>query len=294
MPSALAEKLGHGPDARIAIVHADDIGMCHAANEGAFEALSNGPATCGSVMVPCPWFAEAAQRARESPGLDLGVHLTLNSEWKLYRWGPVLGRGEVASLCAPDGAMWRTTHETAEHARPDEARAEMRAQIQIALDAGIDVTHLDAHMGTVFLPQFAPIYAELAREFELPVFLIRPELGDVGDRPLELEPIVTAVEGLVADGWPLLDGFCADSLHFAPGNGLEHNLARLQRLTAGVSYLICHPARGSAEIEVMTEEWHCREFERTFYGGESGRAALERENIVTVGMRALRDLLRDG
>ncbi len=288
----LAEQLGFSQADRVAIVHADDVGMCHAANIGAFEALDNGPATCGSVMVPCAWFAEAARMARDRPDIDLGVHLTLNAEWEAYRWGPVLGRSAVPSLCDADGGLLRTTAETAEKADPLHVEAELRAQIERALEAGIDVTHLDSHMGTCFAPRFAEIYARLAREFELPVFLLRPDLGDLGDRPIELEPLLTAVDNLVEAGWPVLDGFCAASLHFSPGDGTKHNRGRLAALGTGVSYLICHPARGDEEIRVMTDEWHCREFERTFYGGDSGSAVLEELGIRTVGMKPLRDLLR--
>ena len=91
MAPTLANQLGFAADERVAIIHCDDIGMCSASNAGAFEALQRGPATCGSVMVPCPGFAEAAELSRALPGLDLGVHLTLNAEWPRYRWGPVAG-----------------------------------------------------------------------------------------------------------------------------------------------------------------------------------------------------------
>ncbi|GAG26278.1 unnamed protein product, partial [marine sediment metagenome] len=97
MTATLAERLGFEATDRVAIVHCDDIGMCQAANEGAFEALANGPATCGSVMVPCPWFGDAPERARAKPELDLGVHLTLNAEWPQYRWAPVAGASALPS-----------------------------------------------------------------------------------------------------------------------------------------------------------------------------------------------------
>jgi predicted glycoside hydrolase/deacetylase ChbG (UPF0249 family) len=296
MSATLAERLGFAAEARVAVVHADDIGMCHAANEGAFEVLAKGPATCGSIMVPCPWFAEAAARARDHGGLDLGVHLTLNAEWDTYRWGPVAGATAVPSLVDARGHLHRTTAETLEHADPAEVEVELRAQIQRALDEGVDVTHIDSHMGTVFFPPLVEVYAKLAREFRVPAFLVRPRARDLGDRgPADvLEPIRRAVDALEADGFPVLDGFDADSLGFAPGAGPAHNRARLAKLGPGVSYLICHPARGGAELEAMTEDAHCRDFERGFYGGEAGREALAAEGIETVGMRALRDLLREG
>ena len=132
--SVLAE-LGYGPEERVVVVHVDDLGMSLAANAGGLRALE-GSATCGSIMVPCPGFADMARIARERPELDLGVHLTLNCEYEGYRWGPV--RGDVPSLVAPDGGMWRSVRETVEHAGVEEVDRELRAQIYRALDAGID------------------------------------------------------------------------------------------------------------------------------------------------------------
>jgi len=291
---SLAERLGFAATDRVAIVHVDDIGFCHAANEGAFEALARGPATCGSLMVPCPGFREAAERARADPELDLGVHLTLNCEYPHYRWGPVLGSGGVASLVDADGAFPQTVSEVVARAKPEEVERELRAQVERALENGVDVTHLDAHMGAVLMPPFVEIYARLAREFRLPVFALRPDeralglLGVGGGGPAYRH----ALDALEAAGIPLLDGFDAESLRFEPGEGEAHNRARIAGLGPGVSWLLCHPAHGGEELEAITDTAHMREFERTFYGGEAGRRAFEEAGIRTVGMRALRDLVR--
>jgi predicted glycoside hydrolase/deacetylase ChbG (UPF0249 family) len=295
MSNTLAERLGFAPSERIAVVHADDIGMCHAANQGAFEALENGPATCGSVMVPCPWFAEAAQLARERPAIDLGVHLTLNSEWSHYRWGPVAGPSAVPSLLDDQGFLPRTSLETVQRARPEEVAIELRAQVERALEAGIDVTHLDSHMGTCFFPPFLEIYAGLAREFRVPVFAVRPEREalEAAGIPGSLEVFRRLVDALGDDGVPILDGFDANSLAFAEGRGEPHNLARIAALRPGVSYVICHPARGGEELSAVTpESAHQRDFERSFYGGEAGRRALAEAGVKSLGMRALRGLMR--
>jgi len=289
----VAERLGFEAGERVAIIHADDIGLCDAQSDGGFEALENGPATCGSLMVPCPGFAAAAKRACTQPELDLGVHLTLTAEWPSYRWGPLLGPAAVPSLVDADGYLPRTAAEVMAKARPEEAEAELRAQITAALEAGIDVTHLDSHMGTVLFPSLVTVYARLMHEFRLPGFLLRPDPAALAQLGAEESSVYTEViDGLEADGWPVLDGFDADSLHFEPGTGLAHNRARLERLPAGVSYLICHPARGGDELDSIVNEAHARDFERTFYGGEAGRQAIEELGIRSAGMRALRDLVR--
>ena len=295
MPATLAERLGFRASDRVAIVHVDDVGMSHAANEGAFQALAVGPATCGSIMVPCPWFAEAAARARDDAQHDLGVHLVLNSEFARYRWGPVAGRAAVPSLLDDAGFLPRTTLETVRQARPEEVEIELRAQIERALDAGIDVTHLDSHMGTCFFPPFLEIYARLALDYDLPVFVVRPE-REVLERagiPGAHEMFRRLVDALGEHGVPILDGFDANSLGFAEGEGDAHNRRRLAELGAGVSYLICHAARDGEELRAITpESAHQRDFERRFYGGEAGRTALEEAGVKTVGMRAIRELMR--
>ena len=295
MPPSIAQRLGFAPDDRVAVIHCDDIGMCHSANEGAFEALLSGPATCGSIMVPCAWFEEAAALARANPDADLGVHLTLTAEWVSYRWGPVASRDRVPSLLDADGYLPRTAIEVAKNAKPEEVEIELRAQIEKALAAGIDVTHIDSHMGTVFFPQFVPIYTKLAREYRVPAFAVRPDAELLAARGLPGAEKLFAglMDRLEEAGVPVLDAFDAESLDFPDGEGVAHNRGRIARLVRGVTYLICHPARDSEELRAaMTFGAHQRDFERSFYGGEAGRSALAEARVKTVGMRALRALMR--
>ena len=278
------QRLGFDADATVAVVHADDIGMSHAANVGAFAAMRDGAVTCGSLMVPCPWFSEAAAWARAEPDLDLGVHLTLNAEYDGYRWGPVAGRSAVPTLVDGAGHFYRTVRETNQHASPAEVETELRAQVEAALEAGVDVTHLDSHMGTLFHPRFFDIYLQLAREYRLPLFLPRASVDALerADDVAEMEEARFVV----------FDGFCADSLDFAEGGGAAHNARRIADLTSGLNYLICHPAQGGQELSAIADTAHQRDFERQFYGGPEGRAALDAAGIETIGMRPLRDLLR--
>jgi len=154
---------------RQVVVHHDDLGASWSANMAFLELCEQGVVTCGSVMVPCPWFPHMAQLARENPELDIGVHLTLTAEFDRFRWRPMTGTTDNG-MCDAEGFMPRRVADT-RVADVAAVEAELRAQIDAALAAGIDVTHLDAHMGTVWLPEFVEIYERLGADYRLPIFL---------------------------------------------------------------------------------------------------------------------------
>ena len=163
-----AERLGHAPDAKLLILNCDDLGLSHAANVGVYQALREGLATSASLMVPCPWAREAAARYR---GEDVGVHLTLNAEYDLYRWGPIT---HAPSLLDGDGGFPRTLQDVWDHADLDEVRRELRAQVERAIYWGFDVSHLDSHLGALQgRPEFFDVYLELAVDFRLPLRQLR-------------------------------------------------------------------------------------------------------------------------
>ncbi len=165
--SELAERLGHSSDARLLIVSCDDLGSCHAANLGVLDALRTGAATCASIMVPAPWARHATELLE--PGDDIGVHLTLNAEHDIYRWGPIT---HAPSLLSGEGGFPRNTADLWEHADLDEVRRELRAPVNRALAWGVDVTHLAPHLSAITLrPEFFDVYLELATEFTLPIRL---------------------------------------------------------------------------------------------------------------------------
>jgi chitin disaccharide deacetylase len=289
--ASLIGTLGFAPDAKVVVVHVDDVGMSPSANEGLLHALE-GAATCGSVMVPCPAFREIAQIARRSPALDLGVHLTLNCEYAGYRWSPL--RDDVPGLRAPDGGMWRTTADTVAHASPDEVERELRAQIDAALDAGIDVTHLDSHMGTVFDLKFAEVYIQLGLEYRLPLFLprVRREALLAAGLPDAMESYLRLLDGAEAAGLPLFDHFDVQSLHFEPGSGLAHNRERVARLGPGLAYLVTHCAVGDEALAAITPDWRQRGEECEIYGSDAMVRVLADAGCRTIGMRPIRDLTR--
>jgi len=165
--STLAARLGYADDTKLVILSCDDLGSCHAANVGVYEAIRHGVATCTSLMVPAPWARHAA--ALYEPTDDVGVHLTLNAEHEHYRWGPLT---HAPSLLSGDGGFPRGIDDLWEHADPEEVHRELMAQIERALAWGIDVTHLAPHLTAITLrPEFFDIYLQLAVQFRLPIRL---------------------------------------------------------------------------------------------------------------------------
>src|SRR6266542_2288570 len=146
----VAERLGYPADSKLLIVHADDLAVAHSVNSASFDELEKNAVTSASILVPCPWLTEVADYAKAHPDADLGLHLTLTSEWKTYRWGPVESSDKVSSLLDPAGKFWSETASVATNAKPQELEREIRAQVDRAMALGIHPTHLDSHMGALF------------------------------------------------------------------------------------------------------------------------------------------------
>ncbi len=165
-----------GVEPKRVVIHEDDVGMSHGANMAFVELCRLGTCSSGSVMAPCPWFPEAAEIAASDPELDLGVHLTLTAEQKPYRWRPLTSPPRSAGMTDEAGYFWPTVPQ-ARKAHPDAVEAELRAQIECARSAGIDITHLDAHMGTAQMPEFTAIFRKLGQDYRLPVLLVKDLAG---------------------------------------------------------------------------------------------------------------------
>src|SRR6267378_4592851 len=206
----LAERLGYPRDTKLLIVHADDLGMAHSINTASIKALETGLVSSGSIMIPCSWLPEIAGFARTHPEADLGLHLTLTSEWSLYRWGPVLTRDRVPSLLDGSGYLYPLESEAAAHIDAKEAEAEIRAQIARAKALGIQPTHLDSHMGTLYQNKaLFDTLLRVARENKLPIRLSRELVASIPFLPSLLTPDDVVIDSIVSidpsvspGGWP--------------------------------------------------------------------------------------------
>lgn len=278
--------LGFSPEDRVVIVHVDDVGMCHGANVAFAETAGRGFVTCGSVMVPCPWFREFADIALARPALDVGVHLTLTSEWRQYRWRPLTGSTGASGLADPDGYMWNSVKLLRQHAVPEAAEAELRAQIEAALTAGIDVTHFDPHMGAARAPEFAEIYYRLGREYNVPVTSTRTLSVQAATR-IELKG-----EEPERKGPPLFD-----VLHETPWTPREDGIAAYRRildsLAPGSLAFVAVHCNAPGDIEVIDpERAHCRTGEYAMFRDPWFLAYVERLGIKLIGLREIRSVLR--
>ncbi|MGH9045735.1 MAG: polysaccharide deacetylase family protein [Acidimicrobiales bacterium] len=276
MTATLSERLGYGADARLLILNADELGFCHAANVGVYESLRSGGATSASLMVPCPWGREAAARYR---GEDVGVHLTLNAEQELYRWGPIT---HAPSLLGGDAGFPATVEDVWDHADLDETRRECRAQIERAILWGFDVSHLDAHLTTLQLrPEFFDIYLELALDFQLPLRMVEDHLSNLLGFP--------AAELARREGAVFSDRSVTLSAR-ATLRTLDDTLAELQ---PGVTELHLRPAVDSPELRSLTADWSTRVGDHELLcGTPSLRQIAEKAGVQMIGFRALRDLAR--
>ncbi|MCP5516024.1 MAG: polysaccharide deacetylase family protein [Verrucomicrobiales bacterium] len=283
----LTVRLGYKATDRLVIVNCDDVGMCHAANEAVIDGMENGLITSGTIMVPCPWFPEIAAYGKAHPAADFGIHLCHTAEWRYYRWGPVLPRVEVPGLVDPDGNLWRSIEEVYGHATPEEALAEGRAQIRKALAAGVDITHLDSHMGTLqYDLRYFQVYVKLAAEFDLPLRMASQETLAKFGQPNVRETV--AAQGIV---FP--DYLIHEELGTMGRDVGDFWRRVLKNLKPGVTELYIHAAKPTAELQAITGSWRTRGAEyETFTCDAETRALLEREGIIRIGYRPLRDLQR--
>ena len=286
------ELLGQPRSSKLLMVHADDAGMCHSANLATIEAFTQGAIQSASIMVPCPWFPEMAAWAKEHPEQDLGVHLTLTSEWRHFRWRPVASPEKVKGLLDADGFLHRDVRSTAGKASAAEVEIELRAQIERARQFGVKFTHLDTHMGTLYARvDYFDIYTRLGLEYGVPVMLPRPTpeaAATASQYPITLDML--AAKG--REGHVLLDRLVTG----VPGRTVEERAESyrkfLRDLKPGVTKLIVHLAKDDAEIRAVTGNWMTRWADFCFFTSAESKQLMRELDIRPVTYRELGRLLR--
>jgi chitin disaccharide deacetylase len=249
-----AQRLGWKPTDVVVILHVDDAGMSHPSNLGAMEATSQGVATSLAIMMPCPWVSEIARYLKAHPDLDAGLHLTLTSEWQLYRWGPLAGKTQVPGLVDSEGCLWRSVEEVATHASPDEIEREIRAQIDRAETLSMPITHLDSHMGALFArPDYFERFAKLGIEKGIPILAVSGRAPHLSPRDraaaAQLDPWVKRIWN---GGLPVLDDLFTDFTSFNTDEKTEKLIALLQELQPGLTEILFHASKPSEEFPLIT------------------------------------------
>lgn len=268
--STYAERLGFPKGKKVVILHVDDAGMSFDSNTGVEEALTSGVATSCSVMMPCSWVPGFVHFLKAHPGLDAGLHLTLTSEWKEYRWGPLSGAQKVPGLVDPEGDMWPNVADVVAHASADEVEQEIRAQLARALGMGFRPTHLDSHMGTLFArPDYLMRYIKVGEEFRIPVMLPGGHNTLIQQQMKASAQLMTQMQTLGRMVWnaglPVLDDLHNESYDWklSPGTRADSNTIRSQKtayyikalasLRPGLTMMIMHCTRPTAVFSHITD-----------------------------------------
>jgi hypothetical protein len=249
-PKYVAERLGYPANARLLVIHADDFGMSHSVNRAIEEALEKHWVTSASILVPCPWFPEVARWAKAHPDADLGIHLALNSEWTSLRWGPVSAQPKASSLLDADGYLPLTTEYVASHAKISDVETETHAQVDKAKAAGVNLTHLDTHMGAIVTtPDLVRAYLGLGQAYKLPL-LLDSRAETIAPGSVLLNELLQMTPGTSKAGW------------------LEAYKKMLAPLPPGSYQLVVHLAYNDEEMQGATfdhpdwgAEWRQNDFD---------------------------------
>ncbi len=277
----ILKELGFSPTDRVVIFHADDIGMCEASVRAYADVLEFGLVSSAATMVPCSWFPATAEVYRQNrEKADLGVHLTLTSEWDNYRWSPLTSSDPKSGLLDVEGYFPRTALPVQEKSTNEVVYKELKAQIDRAISAGIEITHIDTHMFAIY-PTFTDVYLRLADEYKVPAFALQP------DTEMDFPQALTEEQ---AENRPLLNAWHAMSYENAE-NRFEQAKNYLDNLQAGISYFLLHPSKDTPELRTIAPDWRTRVADYQLFTDENFRTYIKESGIQVIGWRALKNLL---
>ena len=281
----IAERLGYPAGAKLLILHADDLGAAHSIDAASFDALDKGTVSSASIMMPTPWVTEVAAYARAHPNADLGLHLTLTSEWETYRWGSVESKDKVPSLLDSAGTFPNEDAPVAQKAKQTEVELELRAQIERALALGIHPTHVDSHMGALFTtPQLLATYVKVAHDYHLPFLALRT--NPFGGAPMPLSPNDVPLDAVIVAGPEV-----------PRDHWKEFYLNAISNLKPGLTEIIVHLGHDDAELQAVTVNhepygsvWRQRDYD--VVRSAEFRKALQDNHVILVTWKELQKLVQ--
>ncbi|PTA67384.1 ChbG/HpnK family deacetylase [Deinococcus arcticus] len=290
LPNPALLKLGHAPQDRVVVFHADDLGMCEATVSGCADLFAAGTLRSAAIMMPCAWAPAAARLAQEWPEVDLGVHLTLTSEWAAARWRPLTPGGGLSDA---QGYFHATSEAVWAQAKPASAGREMAAQLNRALAWGLNISHADGHMGTAAHPALLPhaVGAALRRG----VLPILPRLDAAGWRahglgPAQAQAVTLALRALERRGVPLVDHIVMLPLDRG-GDQVPLIEDLLATLGPGLTHFILHPARDTPELRAVAGDWAGRVANYEAFLDPRLPGIIARSGVKVTTYRPLRALL---
>jgi predicted glycoside hydrolase/deacetylase ChbG (UPF0249 family) len=289
------KRLGFAERDRVAIIHADDIGMSHASYAAFTDLWRTGIVSSGAVMVPCPWFAKVATYCRANTNVDLGVHLTLTSEWDGYRWGPLSTRDRASGMIDGEGYFFRSTRQLWANAPSEVIAAELQAQIDTARAAGMQPTHLDTHMGALlYNTALAPMYAQIALNNRLPAMIPRRDATKLAGAAAVANDVVVAAERMISEfdeqGVVMVDQVVGMPLE-KPEHRLKQVYAAIDALPAGITHFIIHPSHDTPEARAISPDLPSRIGDYETFMDECVREKLKQAGVQVIGYRHLLALL---
>ncbi len=296
----ILKKLGLGENDRAVIIHADDVGMSHASLAAYTEMLEGGLLSSASTLVPCGWFPALAAFCRANPAkVDMGVHVTLTSDMDGCRWSALSTCDPLSGLLDAQGYLHQSPDAVREHANPVAVHIELQAQIERALAAGIDVTHIDTHQFTIAeRPEFFESYVQIALEYGIPPLLVRGHAVDLYDLDHgsageeATGEIAEYMHILEAQGLPILDNLYLTPLR-TPEGRVEQIGRLLKNLPPGITLLIIHPALDTPELRALTRDWQARVADYAAFSSDAMRELFRKAGVQIIGWKILRDMMRD-
>ena len=291
---SIIEKMGFEATDKVVIFHIDYMGFSHASNVASFECLDFGIASCGAIITPAPWFLEVASIYKNNPKYDLGVHLTLTCEYELYRWRALSSTDPKTGLLDSENSLWRTSEEAITNVTPEAAEIELRSQIQLALDNGINLTHVDPHMGTIVHPKFIRSYLNLAKEFQIPGLFPKVNREIMIARGLKdyikiFEKILSIIDSW---GFPLIDHIIIDTGGEQPDK-IDYYCKLIREIEPGLTHFLFHPAKLSSELNAIAPDsavWRDQDYKA--FTDKRIKECVEELDLKVIGYRELRDLIR--